>query len=154
MQPTVKVKCNRSLHRKSFFLSFMEISERNGSLCSSHSGSLWLSLAQKALARLATSQLHSSSLSHSGTDMWFLALKFSHYPSRPVPLPELFVTTRPDPVPKSKTTTRQSLVLSVRLRFNGCGQTPLTWVRVASPRLLPVLWTLTNQIWVNHFGNS
>ena len=25
----------------------------------------------------------------------------------PVPLPEVFVTTRPDPVPKSKTTTRQ-----------------------------------------------
>ena len=91
------------------FLSFIEISERNGSLCGSHSSSLWLSLAQKALARLTTSQLHSSSLSHSGTDMWFLALKFSHYPSRPVPLPELFVTTRPDPIPKSKTTTRQSL---------------------------------------------
>ena len=88
------------------FLSFIEISEQNGSLCGSHSGSLWLSLAR---ARLATLQLHSSSLSHSGTDMWFLALKFSHYPSRPVPLPELFVTTRPDPVPKSKTTTRQSL---------------------------------------------
>ena len=43
--------------------------------------------------------------------MWFLDLKFSHYPSRPVPLPELFVTTRPDPVPKSKTTTRQSLII-------------------------------------------
>ena len=33
--------------------------------------------------------------------MWFLALKFSNYPSQPVPLPELFVTTRTDPVPKS-----------------------------------------------------
>ena len=41
-------------------------------------------------------------------DFW--PSKFSHYPSRPVPLPEVFVTTRPDPVPKSKTTTRQSLV--------------------------------------------
>ena len=40
-------------------------------------------------------------------DFW--PSKFSHYPSRPVPLPEDFVTTRPDPVPKSKTTTRQSL---------------------------------------------
>ena len=39
----------------------------------------------------------------------FWPSKFSHYPSRPVPLPEVFVTTRPDPVPKSKTTTRQSL---------------------------------------------
>ena len=41
----------------------------------------------------------------------FRPSKFSHYPSRPVPLPEDFVTTRPDPVPKSKTTTRQSLLL-------------------------------------------
>ena len=41
-------------------------------------------------------------------DFW--PSKFSHYPSRPVPLPGVFVTTRPDPVPKSKTTTRQSLV--------------------------------------------
>ena len=41
-------------------------------------------------------------------DFW--PSKFSHYPSRPVPLPEDFVTTRPDPVPKSKTTTRQSLL--------------------------------------------
>ena len=39
----------------------------------------------------------------------FRPSKFSHYPSRPVPLPEVFVTTRPDPVPKSKPTTRQSL---------------------------------------------
>ena len=42
----------------------------------------------------------------------FWPSKFSHYPSRPVLLPEVFVTTRPDPVPKSKTTTRQSLVIS------------------------------------------
>lgn len=61
---------------------------------------------QCAYARLATSQLHNSSLSQSGTDMWFLASKTT----RPVPLPEVFVTTRPDPVPKSKTTTRQSLL--------------------------------------------
>ena len=45
-------------------------------------------------------------------DFW--PSKFSHYPSRPVPLPEVFVTTRPDPVPKSKTTTRQSLVVWYR----------------------------------------
>ena len=43
-------------------------------------------------------------------DFW--PSKFSHYPSRPVPLPEDFVTTRPDPVPKSKTTTRQSLLVA------------------------------------------
>ena len=42
----------------------------------------------------------------------FRPSKFSNYPSRPVPLPELFVTTRPDPVPKSKTTTRQSLAMA------------------------------------------
>jgi len=42
----------------------------------------------------------------------FRPSKFSQYPSRPVPLPGVFVTTRPDPVPKSKTTTRQSLLLS------------------------------------------
>ena len=30
----------------------------------------------------------------------FRPSKFSDYPSRPVPLPEVFVTTRPDPVPK------------------------------------------------------
>ena len=110
-----KMRNSIDSYTENHFLSFIEIYERNGSLCGSHSGShsgsLSLSLAQKACARLATSKLHSSSLSHTGTDMWFLALKFSHYPSRPVPLPELFVTTRPDPVPKSKTTTRQSLQL-------------------------------------------
>ena len=42
----------------------------------------------------------------------FRRSKISHYPSRPVPLPEVFVTTRPDPVPKSKTTTRQSLLVA------------------------------------------
>ena len=86
-------------YTENHFLSFIEISERNGSLCGSHSSSLWLSLAQKALARLATSQLHSSSLSHSGTDMWISAFKifllpvpsrpatrsFCHYPTRSRP---------------------------------------------------------------------
>ena len=50
------------------------------------------------------------------TDIFLYTEKLSYvifgvqnYPSRPVPLPEVFVTTRPDPVPKSKTTTRQSL---------------------------------------------
>ena len=81
------------------FWSFIEISEQNGSLCGFHSGSLWLSFVQKALARLATSQLHSRSLSHSGTDMWIPAFKifslpvpsrpatrsFCHYPTRSRP---------------------------------------------------------------------
>ena len=51
-------------------------------------------------------------------DFW--PSKFSHYPSRPVPLPEDFVTTRPDPVPKSKTTTRQSLAIYCKLLGNIC----------------------------------
>ena len=81
------------------FWSFIEISEQNGSLCGFHSGSLWPSFVQKALARLATSQLHSRSLSHSGTDMWISAFKifslpvpsrpatrsFCHYPTRSRP---------------------------------------------------------------------
>ena len=81
------------------FWSFIEISEQNGSLCGFHCGSLWLSFVQKALARLATSQLHSRSLSHSGTDMWISAFKifslpvpsrpatrsFCHYPTRSRP---------------------------------------------------------------------
>ena len=65
-------------------------SEQSGSLCGSHSGSLWLSLAKKALARLATSQLHRSSLSHSGTDMWI---------SRPVPSRYPKFLSLPDPIP-------------------------------------------------------
>ena len=56
-----------------FFVIYWK-SERHGTLCGSHSGSLWLSLAKKALARLATSQLRRWSFSHS---------KFSIYPSRP-----------------------------------------------------------------------
>ena len=46
----------------------------------------------------------------------FRPSKFSHYPSRPVPLPGVFVTTRPDPVPKSKTTTRQSLHMTPKIQ--------------------------------------
>ena len=42
--------------------------------------------------------------------MCFLPLKSSHYPSRPVPVPELFGKYPTRPVPKSKTPTRQSLV--------------------------------------------
>ena len=53
--------------------------------------SLRLSLIIKAHARLATSQLRNSSLSQSKTDMWFSAFKTT----RPVPLPEVFVTTYP-----------------------------------------------------------
>jgi len=49
-------------YTENHFLPFIEISEQNGSLCGSHTGTLSLSLAQKDLARLATSQLLSSSL--------------------------------------------------------------------------------------------
>ena len=41
--------------------------------------------------------------------MCFLPLKSSHYPSRPVPVPELFGKYPTHPVPKSKTPTRQTL---------------------------------------------
>ena len=42
--------------------------------------------------------------------MCFLPLKSSHYPSRPVPVPELFGKYPTRPVPKSKTPTRQTLL--------------------------------------------
>ena len=45
------------------------------------------------------------------TYMYFLPLKFSQYPSRPVPVPELFGKYPTRPVPKSKTPTRQTLLL-------------------------------------------
>ena len=41
--------------------------------------------------------------------MRFLPLKFSHYPSRPVPVPELFCKYLTRTVPKSKTSTRRTL---------------------------------------------
>ena len=41
--------------------------------------------------------------------MCFLPLKSSHYPSRPVPVPELFGKYPTRPVPKSKTPTRRTL---------------------------------------------
>ena len=41
--------------------------------------------------------------------MCFLPLKSSHYPSRPVTVPELFGKYPTRPVPKSKTPTRRSL---------------------------------------------
>ena len=44
--------------------------------------------------------------------MCFLPLKSSHYPSRPVPVPELFGKYPTRPVPKSKTPTRQTLDLT------------------------------------------
>ena len=44
--------------------------------------------------------------------MCFLPLKSSHYPSRPVPVPELFGKYPTRPVPKSKTPTRQTLYLT------------------------------------------
>ena len=43
--------------------------------------------------------------------MCFLPLKSSHYPSRPVPVPELFGKYPTRPVPKSKTPTRQTLIM-------------------------------------------
>ena len=43
--------------------------------------------------------------------MRFLPLKFSHYPSRPVPVPELFCKYPTRPVPKSKTPTRRTLLM-------------------------------------------
>ena len=46
--------------------------------------------------------------------MCFLPLKSSHYPSRPVPVPELFGKYPTRPVPKSKTPTRQTLLASER----------------------------------------
>ena len=49
----------------------------------------------------------------------FLPLKFSHYPSRPVPVPELLGKYPTRPVPKSKTPTRQTLITthSVRIKL-------------------------------------
>ena len=44
--------------------------------------------------------------------MCFLPLKSSHYPSRPVPVPELFCKYPTRPVPKSKTPTRRTLPLA------------------------------------------
>ena len=44
--------------------------------------------------------------------MCFLPLKSSHYPSRPVPVPELFGKYPTRPVPKSKTPTRQTLIFT------------------------------------------
>ena len=41
-----------------------------------------------------------------------MPLKFSHYPSRPVPVPELFGKYPTRPVPKSKTPTRRTLVMA------------------------------------------
>ena len=40
----------------------------------------------------------------------FCLLKLSHYPSRPIPVPELFCKYPTRPVPKSKTPTRRTLV--------------------------------------------
>ena len=51
--------------------------------------------------------------------MCFLPLKSSHYPSRPVPVPELFGKYPTRPVPKSKTPTRQTLVVGTKLKSHG-----------------------------------
>ena len=42
--------------------------------------------------------------------MHFLPLKFSHYPSRPVPVPELFCKYPTRPIQNSKTPTRRTLI--------------------------------------------
>ena len=47
----------------------------------------------------------------------FLPLKFSHYPSRPVLVPELFWKYPTCPVPKSKTPTRRTLLSPQDLRL-------------------------------------
>ena len=60
--------------------------------------------------------------------MCFLPLKSSHYPSRPVPVPELFGKYPTRPVPKSKTPTRQTLLI---------GELPL-------PLRLTFIWWTTN----------
>ena len=49
--------------------------------------------------------------------MCFLPLKSSHYPSRPVPVPELFGKYPTRPVPKSKTPTRRTLHTSEEGQF-------------------------------------
>ena len=50
--------------------------------------------------------------------MCFLPLKSSHYPSRPVPVPELFDKYPTRPVPKSKTPTRQTLITTTIIRLH------------------------------------
>ena len=45
------------------------------------------------------------------TYMYFLPLRFSQYPSRPVPVPELFGKYPTRPIPMSKTYTRRTLVM-------------------------------------------
>ena len=47
--------------------------------------------------------------------MCFLPLKSSHYPSRPVPVPELFGKYPTRPVPKPKTPTRRTLMITVHI---------------------------------------
>ena len=50
--------------------------------------------------------------------MCFLPLKSSHYPSRPVPVPELFGKYLTRPVPKSKTPTRLTLLMPCLLSWD------------------------------------
>ena len=60
------------------------------------------------------------------TYMYFLPLKLSQYPSRPVLVPELFGKYPTRPVPKSKTPTRQTLdkgSTSAKPYFAHLGQT-------------------------------
>ena len=93
------------------FWSFIEIYEQNLSAVSTLALSVY-----HLLRRPLHGLLHRSCIAEVYPtlklicDFW--PSKFSHYPSRPVPLPGVFVTTQPDPVPKSKTTTRQSLLIT------------------------------------------
>ena len=62
--------------------------------------------------------------------MCFLPLKSSHYPSRPVPIPEFFGKYPTRPVPKSKTPTRRALMMTFDLRkFNFTSTSHVTGVQ-------------------------
>ena len=77
--------------------------------------------------RRTHAQTSSWQQANEGTDICdFLPLKFSHYPSRPVPVPELFCKYPTRPVPKSKTSTRRTLLI-------GC-QHKWTWYGRSKPR--------------------
>ena len=92
--------------------------------------------------RRTHAQTSSWQQANEGTDKCdFLPLKFSHYPTRPVPVPELFCKYPTRPVPKSKTSTRRTLVV-----FNYCF--PHLWKLIemtSSPK------TSDKMTWSGHF---
>ena len=77
------------------------------------------------------------------TYMYFLPLKFSQYPSRPVPVPELFGKYPTRPVPKSKTPTRQTLFISY------CVKVLKSSVRCAKAMFIDV-FVLLAYLWVDN----